>query len=81
MAWVLAMIPLVIDDQIITVGQLPPERKIGINGKPIAMAKNQPPPVRVAMPAKPDDGAVHHRQIQALVRFGQGESHAGSHRR
>ncbi|MEE2760650.1 MAG: hypothetical protein VYE18_04320 [Pseudomonadota bacterium] len=40
------------------------------------MAKNQPPAVWVAMSAKPDDGVVRHLQIQALVRFGQGESHA-----
>ena len=65
-ARVAAVIALVVDREIVAVGQQTPERVIGIDGEPVAVRHHQPGPVRVAVAAHPDDGAVVHLGVEAL---------------
>ena len=75
MAGILAMASMIINDQIILICQKAPKWKIGIDGKAIAVTKNQSGTKAVAMLAKPDNGAISHRQFHAISGFGYGKCH------
>ena len=64
MARVPTVIALIKDDHLAIVQEVAPERKIGVDGKAVAMRENQSRPAGISMPANTDDRAVGHGQVE-----------------
>src|SRR6267143_2713723 len=64
MRLVLAMIAEVVNDHVVAIEQPPPERKVAVDRKPVAMTEHQARAARDAMAAQPDNRAILHDRLE-----------------
>ena len=74
-----AVAPYIADEEIETVGEPRPEGIVGIDGKPVAVAQNEPRAVRVAVPPDGDRKAVGRTHLKYGDRFGNIPARRNSH--
>src|ERR1700736_4620418 len=55
-----AMIAEVVNDHVVAIEQPPPERKVAVDRKPVAMTEHKARAARDAMAAQPDNRAILH---------------------
>jgi hypothetical protein len=68
---ILPMVAKIKQDQFVLLAQSPPEGKVAVDGKAVAVAQSEPRTGGIAVLPYPDDGTVVHRKFDAPKRCGK----------